>query len=98
MIMTERQYLAGDYLLTVYMWKPADTNDPNYLWHVVEDEMHAMFKCNAHVFICFKYMEILEKYESVGKLLNPQTLQDIRLLGKYIREIEDNMKKLKMIK
>ena len=64
----------------------------------MEDEMHALFKCNAHVFIRFKYREILEKYESVGKLLNPQTLQDIRLLGKYIREIEDNMKKLKMIK
>ena len=59
--------------------------------------MHALFKCKAHEFIRYRYIEVLEKYESVGKLLNPQSLQDIRLLGKYLREIEGNMKKLKMI-
>ena len=57
---------------------------------VVEDAMHTLFKRKAHEFIGYRYIKVLEKYESVGKLLNPQSQQIKRLLGKYLREIEDD--------
>ena len=63
----------------------------------LEDEHHAIFVCTAHYFIRAKYKELLKKYNNVNDFLNPNCMDDIRIVGTMLREIEKNMKDLKMI-
>ena len=63
---------------------------------VVEDELHALFHCRAHIFIRMKYFSLLSKYTGVKQLLNPQCVKDMIQVGSYISEIEKNMVKHKM--
>ena len=63
---------------------------------VVEDELHALFQCPAHIFIRFKFHSILCKYNTVKLILNPQSREDVIMVGMFIGELEKNMTKLKM--
>ena len=65
---------------------------------VIEDESHALFVCKAHEWIRFEHRKTLEKYTNVTDILNPKSVEDANAIGKYIKEIEDNMVKLNMIK
>ncbi len=63
---------------------------------VLEDENHSLFHCTAHMFIRIRYQHLLEKYPSVKLLLDPDDMHGIKEVAEYIREIEKNMKNLKM--
>ena len=63
---------------------------------VVEDESHALFDCRAHASIRDNYRELLNEYPSTAEILNPKKEIDIIRISKYIREIEKNMRNLKM--
>ena len=63
---------------------------------VVEDEEHALFKCNAHSFIRSRFHDVCTKYGSVANILNPD-MDDVKTIAEYIRAIEKNMEDLKMI-
>ena len=63
----------------------------------LENEDHALFKCTAHSYIRIRYQTLCDKYPTVDKILNPQLQADIKKVAEYIREIERNMEKLKMI-
>ena len=65
---------------------------------VVEDAKHALFLCKAHEWIRFQHRKILEVYNEVTDILNPKTVEDADKIGRYIKEIEDNMVKLNMAK
>ena len=65
---------------------------------ILEDEHHALFICQAHYFIRLKYEDFLKKSKTVNDILNPTTSEEIKLSAEYIREIEKNMEKLKMIR
>ena len=65
--------------------------------NTVEDEHHALFVCNAHIFIREHYKDIISKYPTVQAILNPVTTNDANTIGKYILDIERNMDELKMI-
>ena len=64
---------------------------------LVEDEYHALFICKAHRNIRLKYSVLLDKYDTVFKLLNPSGSNDLITTSCYIREIEDNMDLLNMV-
>ena len=66
--------------------------------NLVEDETHALFLCKAHNMIRVNYRDLLNDYTTIGKILNPTIVSDITRIAKYIREIERNMEKLKMIR
>ena len=51
----------------------------------------------AHNRIRLKYENLLTKYSSVNELLDPKNSNDITLIAKFITEVEENMKKLKML-
>ena len=63
---------------------------------VVEDELHALFQCPAHIFIRLKFQSLLCKYNTLRLILNPQCREDVIMVGMFIGEIEKNMTKLKM--
>ena len=63
---------------------------------IVEDEFHALFHCPAHTFVRLEFHTLLCKYNTVKLILNPQSPEDVVKVGMYIREVEKNMKKLKM--
>ena len=63
----------------------------------LEDESHALFTCKAHIFIRRRYNALLTRYDNVSKLLNPPTILVAENVAKYLEEIQDNMKTLKMI-
>ena len=63
---------------------------------IIEDEFHTLYVCRAHQFIRTKYVDLLTTHASVDKLLNPQSLDEIKLVAKYLMEIENNMKVLRM--
>ena len=64
---------------------------------VVEDEVHSLFHCDAHVFIRLRNKELLEKCNTLYKMLNPESESEVNMIGSYIEEIEKNMLSLKMI-
>ena len=64
---------------------------------IIEDEDHALFKCNAHQFIRIRYDDLIQKYTNVKDMLNPLTPSCIQRVAKYLREIEENMKYLNML-
>ena len=63
---------------------------------VIEDEFHALYVCIAHQFIRIKYANLMISHNSVDKLLDPQSLDEIKLVAKYLTEIEKNMEDLRM--
>ncbi len=63
---------------------------------ILEDESHSLFYCTAHRFIRMRHHHLLEKYPSVKLLLDPEDMHGIKEVAAYIREIEKNMKSLKM--
>ena len=65
---------------------------------VLEDENHAIFHCKVHQTIRRKFDNLLRKYNSVGKLLDPNEEGDIRTIANFLTEIENNMEKLGMIR
>ena len=65
--------------------------------NILEDEHHALFVCPAHTFIRLHYANILLSYTTVQSILNPKSTEDANSIGKYILEIERNMKKLNMV-
>ena len=67
------------------------------LCKTIEDETHSLFICMAHNKIRRKYKDLLDKYSSINTLLDPKNENDIILIAKFITEVEENMKKLKML-
>lgn len=65
---------------------------------ILEDENHSIFQCKAHRTIRKKYENLLRKYNSVHKLLDPNEESDIRPIADFLAEIESNMEKLGMIR
>ena len=63
----------------------------------VEDEEHALLKCRAHEHTRNIYSQLLLKYPGVRTLLNPQNVDDINRIARYLREIEKNMKTFKLV-
>ena len=65
--------------------------------NILENEHHALFVCPAHTFIRLHYANILSSYTTVQSILHPNSTEDANTIGKYILEIEGNMKKLNMV-
>ena len=64
--------------------------------HQIEDENHALFKCIAHRCIRDRSKDLLILFPTVQLLLNPRDSSNIKTIANYLREIEENMKKLKL--
>ena len=64
----------------------------------LEDESHALFDCRVHLSIRDTYKDLLKEYPSTSQMLNPKKEIDIIKIAKYIREIEKNMRDMKMIR
>ena len=62
----------------------------------LEDEHHALFVCFAHSLIRTSHQDLIIKFNCVKDILNPSTVEDVKLVAVYLRAIEDNMKHLKM--
>ena len=62
---------------------------------VVEDEYHAIYDCSVHRLIREKYRNILN-FEDVNlqSLLNPSSVIEANNLGKFLNEIDENVKEL----
>ena len=65
--------------------------------NILEDESHALFFCDAHYLIRIEYHALLQNYNTIKAILNPETAEDIKTIASYILKIENNMKCLKMI-
>ena len=62
---------------------------------VVEDEYHAIYDCSVHRLIRDKYRDILHLEErNIQKLLNPTTTIEANSLGRFLNEIDENLKEL----
>ena len=59
----------------------------------MEDEEHALFTCNAHYSVRLRHKEVLSN-SSVSALLNPEFAEELKLLGLYLKDIEQNIKAL----
>ena len=67
------------------------------LCKVVEDEVHAIFDCDAHRLIRDKYKDILKLQDiTIQQLLNPTSVNGAKNLALFLDEIEENMKELDM--
>ena len=65
---------------------------------VIEDECHAIYKCDAHRLIREKFKNKLDfEHVDLQKLLNPTSIIDASNLGKFLTKIEKNMEELDMI-
>ena len=64
---------------------------------VIEDEHHAIFDCTAHNFIRTDYEEHININNTVAKMLNPQSHQEVKRVAEYLRKIEKNMEELQML-
>ena len=64
----------------------------------LEDEEHAIFKCKAHRCIRNRARELISSYPDVKSILSPYKVEVIRQIAKYLKDIEQNMDKLKMIR
>ena len=68
------------------------------LCNVLEDEVHALYKCRAHRLIREKYKHLFnEDNREIQQLLNPTSHDDTISLAVYLEEIEENMKDLEMM-
>ena len=65
--------------------------------HILEDEQHSLFVCQAHTFIRLRYANILNNYTTTQSILHPSSMEDACAIGRYILDIERNMEALKMI-
>ena len=63
---------------------------------VVEDEQHALFTCKAHYFVRLRHNEVLSN-SSVSALLNPKSAEELKLVGLYLKDIEQNIKALDLM-
>ena len=59
--------------------------------------MHALFKCKAHEFIRYRYIEVLEKSESVCKFIKTPVTTGYTIIGEMLKrnrrqyeEVEDD--------
>ena len=62
-----------------------------FLCNVLEDEHHAIFTCPSFDFIRQDHPNLLEKYSSVGAILNPCP-GDIYEVAKFLSEIDNVLK------
>ena len=65
---------------------------------VLEDERHALFFCKCHLFLRLRHSSLIEKFNSVAEILHPNTTEEVTMIARYLRDIEENMKKLKLVK
>ena len=61
------------------------------LW-VHEDESHAIFICPAFNFIRTNYQQLLEKYQSVNAILDPDPM-DLYEVADFLGEIDKVLEK-----
>ena len=62
---------------------------------VVEDENHAIYVCSVHRLIREKYKNILKLEDTnLQRLLNPTSTNEAYNLGKFLNEIDENVKDL----
>ena len=54
----------------------------------IEDEFHALFRCEIYKDTRHEFRYIITKYDSVQKILNPQSIKDAEDIGNYIIKIE----------
>ena len=65
---------------------------------IIEDELHAIYRCNAHRIIRTRFRTKLDfENEDIKTFLNPETIDKAIYLSTYLKEIEKNMKDLDMI-
>ena len=68
------------------------------LCNVMEDEIHAVFDCDAHRLIREKYKEILKLEDrNIKELFNPRDINSAKSLAAFLEEIEENMENLEMV-
>ena len=67
------------------------------LCNTLEDEYHALFICIAHFAIRIEFHDLLTRRNTVQLLFNPSNIEEIKETAEYIRQIERNMKILKML-
>ncbi len=65
---------------------------------VLEDERHALFFCKCHLFLRLRHSSLIEKFNSVAEILHPNTTEEVTMIARYLRDNEENMKKLKLVK
>ena len=63
-----------------------------YICDVVEDENHALYHCPSFAFFRCNFTNLLEKYPSIGLLLNPEPA-DIYEVASLLSEIDDVLSK-----
>ena len=64
----------------------------------MEDEIHAVFDCDAHRLIREKYKEILKLEDrNIKELFNPRDINSAKSLAAFLEEIEENMEDLEMV-
>ena len=62
---------------------------------VIEDERHAIYDCSVHRIIREKYKNILKLEDAnLQRLLNPTSINEAINLGKFLNEIDENLKEL----
>ena len=64
---------------------------------VLEDETHALFHCKCHIFIRYRHTALVEKFCTTSEILHPNTVEDVARIALYLKDIEENMTRLKMI-
>ena len=62
---------------------------------MIEDERHAIYDCSVHRIIREKYKNILKLEDAnLQRLLNPTSINEAINLGKFLNEIDENLKEL----
>jgi hypothetical protein len=66
--------------------------------NVIEDEYHAIFDCSVHRLIREKFKNSLKLDDkNLQKLLNPTSIVEANNLGKFLHEIDENLKELERV-
>ena len=65
--------------------------------NTLEDENHAIFECSAHRIIRMNYVQIITTLPTVRMFLNPETIDLMKDVAKFLGKIEENMEKLDML-
>ena len=76
-----------------YKGTPLNVRTCLYCPNEIEDEFHALFRCETYKEIRHEYNNIVTKYDSVQKILNPKSIKDAEDIGTYIMKIENIRKK-----
>ena len=64
----------------------------NVTGDIIEDEIHAIYHCPSFAFIRCNFTNLLEKYPTIGLLLNPEP-SDIYEVASLLSEIDDVLSK-----